>query len=196
MRLCTNSTVTRKFLDWKFLFESSQTKIAWKLIPWPENCWLRKFRDCNFLACKFLGPKIPCTENSLKAPWDENSLTRAKGYNWLNRAATVPERIALNISNIYRILPNINRGFYFFTHFFCHVRFLNESGFYLFFSILQPKKTLPQFLPTEKTVAPKQCYNSRCWFVMQERHFNASCKGKNPSFCCWATSTIYTNFFL
>ena len=79
--------VTRKFLDWKFLFESSQTKIAWKLIPWPENCWLRKFRDCNFLACKFLDPKIPCTENSLKAPWDENSLTRAKGYNWLPRAA-------------------------------------------------------------------------------------------------------------
>ena len=92
--------VTRKFLDWKFLFESSQTKIAWKLIPWPENCWLRKFRDCNFLACKFLDPKIPCTENSLKAPWDENSLTRAKGYNWLPRAATVPERIALKISNI------------------------------------------------------------------------------------------------
>ena len=98
--ICGELLVTRKFLDWKFLFESSQTKIAWKLIPWPENCWLRKFRDCNFLACKFLDPKIPCTENSLKAPWDENSLTRAKGYNWLPRAATVPERIALKISNI------------------------------------------------------------------------------------------------
>ncbi len=92
--------VTRKFLDWKFLFESSQTKIAWKLIPWPENCWLRKFRDCNFLACKFLDPKIPCTENSLKAPWDENSLTRAKGYNWFPRAATARKNCAIDIQYV------------------------------------------------------------------------------------------------